>query len=71
MQDRGRLPTCGCIPGEVCCTDATEASRRLRDLLPEALKDGDWREFDGVRSWLTEHHFGRPPARLRTGTHGG
>jgi len=66
MQERGRTG-CGCIPGEVCCDAATEASRRLRDLLPEALKNGDWREFDRVRSWLTQHHFGF--VRL-TGTHG-
>jgi hypothetical protein len=66
MQDRGRTG-CGCVPGEVCCEEATKASRRLRDELPSALKTGDWREFDRVRDWLREHHFGR---LKRTGTNG-
>jgi len=48
---------CGCVPGEVCCQRATDVSRRMRDLFPRALMDGDWSEFDELRSWLLVHHF--------------
>lgn len=68
MQNRGRTG-CGCIPGEMCCGPATEASRRLRELMQESLKTGEWAEFDSVREWLTEHHFGRTRLK-RTGTGG-
>lgn len=51
------MKECGCVPGEVCCQRATDASRRMRDLFPKALMDGDWSEFDGLRAWLLAHHF--------------
>jgi hypothetical protein len=57
---------CGCIPGELCCQRATDASRRLRDLLSLALKDGDWQEFDALRAWLVLHHFGTTEVREST-----
>ena len=62
MEEEAKL-ACGCVPGEVCCQEATDASRRLRDVLPNALKDGDWDEFDRLRAWLAEHHFHRRESR--------
>jgi len=67
MREDGNLE-CGCVPGEVCCQKATDASRKMRDIFPRALMDGDWSEFDELRAWLLVHHFPERSEGRRTGT---
>lgn len=58
-EDRDERRLCGCIPGEMACSEAAHNIRELRVALQKAILEETWAPFDEAyarfRTWMDAH----------------